>query len=47
MMKEKKDRKGYAKGGMATKNGPDRGKSMGGGYTGLGDKTKASPAKPL
>lgn len=46
MMKDKKG-KGYAKGGMVTKSGPDRGKSMGGGYTGLGDKTKASPAKPL
>lgn len=52
MMKDKKG-KGYAKGGMVTKNGPNRGKkmdgemSMDGGYTGLADKTKASPARPL
>ncbi|HMA77728.1 MAG TPA: hypothetical protein VKP88_01140 [Candidatus Paceibacterota bacterium] len=46
MMKGKKDRKGYAKGGMTTKSGPDRGNGSGG-YTSYADKTKATPAKPL
>lgn len=46
-MKGSKDRKGYAKGGMTTKNGPDRGKKNGGGYSSLADKTKVSPARPL
>lgn len=47
MMKRKK---GYAKGGMVTKSGPDRGygsgSSGGKSYTTLADKTQASPAKP-